>query len=216
MATTADYDALRYQELDAISQTLHGLSDDQWDTPSLCAGWQVRHVVSHMCLGYTTPMPRMLRLLARYRGDVPRASAELSVAYGDRHRPEEILAVLDTVRRDHVRKGISKFIKSSDGFVDHVIHHSDVRRPLGLAPVVPEARLVAALDVVPTLGGFVKAKSRVAGLRLVADDVGWSAGDGPEVRGHGEALLLAASGRTVVLDELSGEGLDQLRGRLAA
>jgi hypothetical protein len=81
---------------------------------------------------------------------------------------------------------------------------------------MPEERLVAALDVVPNLAGFVGAKQRVAGLRLVATDVDWSSGDGPRITGSGEAILLAASGRPVALDELDGEGLTTLRSRVAA
>jgi uncharacterized protein (TIGR03083 family) len=41
----------------AISELLEPLSPEQWDAPSLCDGWRVRDVVSHMCVGYTTRMP---------------------------------------------------------------------------------------------------------------------------------------------------------------
>jgi hypothetical protein len=81
---------------------------------------------------------------------------------------------------------------------------------------MPEERLVAALDVVPGLGGFVGSKKRTAGLRLEATDVGWSHGAGPEVGGPGEAILLTASGRPVAIDELEGDGVEALRARLAA
>ena len=74
---------------------------------------------------------------------------------------------------------------------------------------------MAALDVVPGLGGFVGAKQRVANS-LVATDVDWSHGSGPEVSGPGEALLLAASARPAGLPELDGEGVAALRERLAA
>ena len=68
----------------------------------------------------------------------------------------------------------------------------------------------------PGLGAFVKAKARTAGLRLVADDLDWSHGDGPEVMGSGEAILLVATGRRQALDELKGEGVETLRRRMAA
>ena len=45
------------------------------------------------------------------------------------------------------------------------------------------------------------------GLRLTATDLDWSAGSGPEVRGTGEALLMAVAGRADLLPELSGPGL---------
>jgi uncharacterized protein (TIGR03083 family) len=211
-----DYDQLRLQEMAAISELLHELDQEQWDHPSLCDGWRVRDVISHMCVGYTTPMPAMLAKVARRGFNVPKASLEESIAFGTEHSPAEILAVFDSIHRDNVRKGISRVIKPAEGLVDHLIHHQDIRRPLGRPRAMPEDRLVAALGVIPGLAGFVGAKKRVAGLRLVATDVGWTNGDGPEVAGTGEAILLAASGRPVVLDELSGEGLGTLRTRVAA
>lgn len=211
-----DYDQLRLQEMAAISEFLHELSSEQWDHPSLCDGWRVRDVISHMCVGYTTPMPAMIAKIARRGFNVPKASLDESIAFGTAHSPSEILAVFDSIHRDNIRKGISKVIKPGEGLVDHLIHHQDIRRPLGRPRAMPEDRLVAALDIIPGLGGFVGAKKRVAGLRLVATDVGWRSGDGPEVAGSGEAILLAASGRPVAIDELSGEGLGTLRARVAA
>src|SRR3954471_1735684 len=193
-----DYDRLRRDELADISGFLHGQPDEAWDHASLCEGWRVRDVVSHMCVGYTTPMPKMFTTVARYRFKVPEASRVESIAYGSDHTPQEILATLDLIHTQNVRKGISRVIKPAEGLVDHVIHHSDIRRPLGYTHEVPEARLLAALDAAPGIAGFVKAKQRAAGLRLVASDIDWSWGEGPEVKGTGEALLLAISGRDVV------------------
>ena len=190
-----DYDRMRLEEMAAISDFLHGLSTDQWDHPSLCEGWRMRDVVSHMCIGYTTP---------------------LSIGFGSSHTPEEILAVFDSIHEHNIRKGITKMIKPQEGLVDHLIHHQDIRRPLGQPRAMPEDRLLAALGVVPGLGGFVASKKRVAGLHLVATDVDWAHGEGPEVDGTGEAILLVASGRAVALPELDGEGVETLRQRLAA
>ena len=86
-----DYDRMRLQEMAAISELLHGLTPQQWDEASLCAGWRVRDVVSHMCLGYTTPMPTMLGKLARRGFNVPKASFEESISYGSAHDIGEIL-----------------------------------------------------------------------------------------------------------------------------
>ena len=211
-----DYNQLRLEELAAIGEFLAGLSDSQWDHPSLCEGWRVRDVISHMCIGYTTPTGTMVAKLARRRFNVPLASKEESIAFGSAHTPAEILTVFDRIHRDNVRKGISRLIKPREGLVDHIVHHQDIRRPLGLPRPMPSDRLLAALDVAPGLGGFVGARKRAAGLRLVASDLDWAHGDGPEVVGTGEAVLLAICGRPVVLDELSGAGVDRLRTRVAA
>jgi uncharacterized protein (TIGR03083 family) len=217
----ADHDRMRLQELASISECLHQLDDEQWDVASLCEGWRVRDVVSHMCVGYTTPMPTMLAKVARRRFNVPKASYAESVAFASARTPAEILAVLDEIHTTNLKRGIAKVIKPAEGLVDHLIHHQDIhhqdiRRPLGMPREMPADRLVAALDVVPGLNGFVGSKKRTAGLRLVAIDVDWTHGDGPEVQGTGEAILLVASGRPVALDELLGDGVGTLRDRLAA
>jgi uncharacterized protein (TIGR03083 family) len=96
---------------------------------------------------------------------------------------------------------------------DGTIHHQDIRRALGRPRVIPEERLVPVLTFslgAPTL----PSKRNVKGLRLIATDVDWTAGDGPEVTGSGEALLMAAAGRTEALDDLCGDGLATLRTRL--
>ena len=53
-------------------------------------------------------------------------------------------------------------------------------------------------------------RGRTRGLRLVATDIDWSHGGGPEVRGPGEALLMAMAGRGDALKDLSGPGKDEL------
>ena len=52
------------------------------------------------------------------------------------------------------------------------------------------------------------------GLRFVATDVPWTAGSGLEVRGAIAELLLTLAGRTSALDQLDGDGVDDLRSRL--
>lgn len=37
-----------------LADVLDGLSEAQWDRPSLCRGWTVRHVVAHHDVGPAT------------------------------------------------------------------------------------------------------------------------------------------------------------------
>jgi hypothetical protein len=55
-------------------------------------------------------------------------------------------------------------------------------------------------------------KANAIGIRIRADDLDWTHGDGPEVSGSGESLLLALTGRAATLDELTA--LDALRSRV--
>jgi uncharacterized protein (TIGR03083 family) len=96
-----------------------------------------------------------------------------------------------------------------------MIHQQDIRRAIGKPREIPEARLVAVLDFslkAPTL----PSKANRRGLRLVATDLDWTSGHGPEVVGPAEALLMAVAGRPHALGELTGDGLPTLRERVAA
>ena len=70
------------------------------------------------------------------------------------------------------------------------------------------------MDVLPRLGGFIHSKRVCRGLTFTATDIGHRVGDGPEVGGPGEALILAMSGRSVGLAELEGDGVATLRDRI--
>ena len=48
--------------------------------------------MSHMILGHTTPMPRMIGLLGKYGFNVPKASFHGSAAYGSAHSRGEVRA----------------------------------------------------------------------------------------------------------------------------
>lgn len=211
-----DYNRLRWDELASISEFVDTLSDEQWNHATLCEGWRVRDVISHMTLGYTTPMLPLIGMLAKYRFNIPKASAKGSVEYGSEHTSAELRTAFESIHRNHVRKGIAKVIPTKEGLLDHVVHHQDMRRQLGLPRQIPEERLVAALTAAPKISGFVGSKKRAADLQLTATDIDWTHGEGPEVRGPGEAILLALTGRAVALDELIGEGVATLRARIAA
>jgi hypothetical protein len=52
------------------------------------------------------------------------------------------------------------------------------------------------------------------GLRLEATDGPFTIGDGPLVRGTTEALVMVLAGRSAYLDDLSGDGVATIRGRV--
>ena len=60
------------------------------------------------------------------------------------------------------------------------------------------------------LGG----KRRSAGLTLVASDVDWTRGTGPEVRGPLASIISAVTGRKAGLASLTGDGLSVLTERI--
>ena len=69
------------------------------------------------------------------------------------------------------------------------------------------------LDVAKTAGFPLGIKKRIAGVRLCATDIDWQWGDGPEIRGPGEALFFAMLKKRMLLDKLDGDGVTVLTAR---
>ncbi len=215
VVTKQDFERMTAGEFADLRELLHGLSGEQWDAPSLCAGWKVRHVVGHMCLGsQLSPLSMPVRI-APFGFNVAKASSVLSYRYGDEHTPAQLLETFDWLSTAPGKPGLAKLVPAGEFFVDKLIHDQDIRRPLGIVRVVPAEHLRAALDVMPHIGGFLKSKRVAKGLRFVATDIDHAVGTGPEVRGPAEALVLALSGRPIGLPELTGAGLATLRDRIA-
>jgi hypothetical protein len=79
--------------------------------------------------------------------------------------------------------------------------------------VIPAERLLPGLRtalIAPDAGGLW----RIRGVRLIATDLRFSFGFGPEVRGAAEALLMAMAGRRGVVGELTGPGREKLARRI--
>jgi uncharacterized protein (TIGR03083 family) len=112
-------------------------------------------------------------------------------------------------------------------FVDTLVHGQDIAIPLGLTHPIPPAAaasaasrvwlmrepLLAKRKITPSTVVFAGTR-RLLGLRFTATDVAWSVGDGPEVRGPIDGILLALTGRTARLSSLSGEGTRALTAEL--
>jgi len=217
MVVGHDYGKLLWEETTDLAAFVSGLPDAQWDHQSLCDGWRVRDVIGHMCVGHTVPLGRILLEVAKHKGNIDAGSAVASVEFASARTPRELADLFSRIAADHTRRGISRVIPAKAGFTDHLVHHQDIRRPLGQLREIPEERLVAALDsLVTNLGGSMPARKRLKGLRLTATDVGWTHGDGPELRGPAEAIVLASLGRDVALADLEGEGAERLTDTLAA
>lgn len=188
---------------------LEGLTPQQWDSPTLCGGWRVRDVVAHM-ISYDPLGPgELLRRMAK--GFVTRGGANaVGVAEYARRAPEELIAL---IRRYAEPRGLTTGFGGRIALADGMIHQQDIRRPLGLLRAIPPERLEVVLRFAvwaPPLRGAL----RTRGVRLVATDLDWSWGRGPEVHGPGEALLMAMAGRGAALADLAGPGMEKLSRRV--
>jgi uncharacterized protein (TIGR03083 family) len=198
-------------EREDLLDLLRTLAPEQWRAPSLCAGWTVQDVVAHM-LSYEELGPREVAArFARGRLRFDRVKAVGLREYGSR-TPAELVDLLGR----HLRPtGLTAGLGGAIALTDGLIHQQDIRRPLGLPRTIPAERLLPALRTAmfaPTLLGVL----RVRDVRLVATDLGWTFGRGPEVRGTAEALLMTIAGRRGIAAELTGRGQERLARRLAA
>lgn len=203
--------ALARAEREDLLDLLGTLTPEQWRAPSLCAGWSVHDVVAHV-LSYEELGPRQLAArFARGSFRFGRVNAVGLREYADRSPAE----LTDLLRRHLTPTGLTAGLGGAIALTDGLIHHQDIRRPLGLPRAVPAERVRPALRTAlfaPTLLGVV----RVRDVRLVATDLDWTFGRGPEVRGTAEALLMTVAGRRGIAAELSGPGRERIARRLGA
>jgi len=177
---------------DGLADLLASSPPGTWDAPSLCAGWQVRHVVAHVS------MPT--RLTPETFG------AELAAAGGDFGRLSDTVAARDAGldAADHLTALRSPQLHrwqppggGAAGALSHaVIHSLDVTVALDRPPVAPRDAVVAVLDRLAGANGAIFGLD-LTGVRLVADDVDWSWGSGEVVRADGGSLVALLSGRTL-------------------
>ncbi|MBD0323669.1 MAG: maleylpyruvate isomerase family mycothiol-dependent enzyme [Aldersonia sp.] len=194
-------------EREDIAALLATLTPEQWEAPSLCAGWRVRDVVAHM-VSYDHLGP--LGLVQRFaKGAIVRAN-EVGVAEFRNYDTGELLDFFTA----HLQpRGLTAGFGGMIAMVDGTIHHQDIRRPLGLPRTIPPERLRYVLERTPG-NPRLGAGRRIRGLRLRATDLDWTHGEGAEVTGPGEALLMAMTGRRGFVAELDGPGQPILARRL--
>ena len=207
MATESPWPMI-HAERAALAEDLAPLTDEQWATPSLCTGLSVREVLGHMtATAGMTPAKFFagfaasgFRFHAMTAKDIVRATAGppadllarfRSLTTASTHPPGPVDAMLGEV----------------------IIHSEDIRRPLGIKRDYPVAAVTRVADFCLRSNLLLGGKKRSAGLTLRATDADWSAGSGPALSGPALSLVLAITGRSAALADLSGDGLATLRSR---
>ena len=196
---------------------LEQLTDDQWQHPSLCEGWTVRHVAAHLTLqqqrirdaaAFIARNPSMLRAVTLNR------SIHDSAVIQSRLPPDEIIGRIRAMigSRRH-----NAFVTPLETLTDILVHGQDIAVPLGAdLDMLTDATAVAATRQWDTRGTWLASVFRTVpldGYALRATDTDWARGEGPEVTGPVGAILLLLTGRRVALDRLAGSGVARLRGQ---
>jgi uncharacterized protein (TIGR03083 family) len=183
----------------SLADLLAGLTPAQWQTASICPGWTVQDVAAHVISSPQAKVLPVITGMARARGDFNRFMFDEARRAGARYSPEEIVAQY----RQHAGSRRHPLgTVPADPLLDVLIHGQDIAVPLGITrPMPPEAARAAAERIWAKSFPF-KARKRLAGVRVVATDIEWAAGEGEELRGPIALLLQLLSGRTYVTAQL--------------
>jgi uncharacterized protein (TIGR03083 family) len=179
--------------LTAIADLLAGLTPEQWEAQSLCAGWRVRDVAGHLVWRLGSSRRELVGSAARaYVGHFVRPSRAIDVVSraAATAEPAQLVARLREIAAARAASGRGGITELTEA----VVHGLDVAHPLGLTlPVHATAGGAVALRrslIAPT---EIKAVLRTR--RLVATDAEWSVGHGTPLRAPASGLILFLFGR---------------------
>jgi uncharacterized protein (TIGR03083 family) len=207
--TPTDTMQMARDEREEFAALLEGLTPQQWNNPTLCDLWTVREVAIHTVSYDELTTAGLVGRFLRGRLNTNRINAIGVADYADT-TPEQITAMIRANTDPH---GLTGGFGGRIALTDGMIHQQDIRRSIGLPRTIDPERLRTALDFAryaPTIRGAWRAR----GVRLVATDLDWAHGKGPEVRGSGEALLMVMAGRGTALNDLDGPGKAKLSRRI--
>ena len=195
---------------EALGGYLAGLSEADWNRPSLCAGWTVKDVAAHMLVIPTKSKGQVFRSFLGSGFNLEKMNAKYVRTITAEMSAADIAAA---TRTSAGSRFMPPGLKLSGVLTELVVHSSDISEGVGRAFDLPVEDYVAALDHLKTVQPVLGSKKRIAGLTLRATDTAWSTGSGPVVEGPAQQLLLAVAGRRTALDRLSGDGLATMRAR---
>jgi uncharacterized protein (TIGR03083 family) len=197
------------QERLSLAALLEGLSDEQWNSPSLCEEWRIKDVAAHVALAPQPPnVWGMLVAGVRAGGRFHKLNHDVSVRHAERPGAD----LVAELREHAASRRLPKVTNVRNILFDILVHGQDIAVPLGIPREMPTDAARAGIERVWTMGWPFGVKRSLKEFRFVATDVDWAAGDGPEVTGPVDALLLLLTGRPAALARLSGPGAAELSG----
>jgi len=103
------------------------LTDEQWETQSLCSEWRVRDVIAHLVMTPAgEPSPgQMVRALLRTRGDLWGAGRDVAIAYAARPTAD-LAAGLRTYAAVRTKP---VFVNADNIVLDLLVHGQDITVP---------------------------------------------------------------------------------------
>jgi uncharacterized protein (TIGR03083 family) len=204
----ADLMPMVHDERRSLAGFLDTLTPEQWRASTWCHKWAVQDVVAHLTAAGHITAPHFFGGFIRsgfnfdrfVEGDLQRYSGG---------SPDEVRQRYDAIIDSDRKPPGPAYVALGEVMV----HGEDIRRPLGAKGEHAPEHLTTLAELYKKTGAPLRAKTRLAGLRMVATDVDWSTGDGPEVRGPCMSLIMAMVGRSGALADCEGPGVETLRSR---
>jgi uncharacterized protein (TIGR03083 family) len=197
-----------HAERRSLADFLDTLTAEQWQEQTWCDKWNVQELVGHLTAAGNITAPHFFGGLITSGFSFDRFIDKDLRTYAA-GTPADVRARFEQIVDSNRKPPGPAYIALGE----IMTHGEDIRRALGTRGEHPAAHVVTLAELYKKTGAPMFGKKRSAGLRLVATDVDWSTGDGPEVRGPGMSLILAMVGRAAALADCEGEGVETLRSR---
>jgi uncharacterized protein (TIGR03083 family) len=204
----ADLTTMVQAERASLASFLQTLTPEDWAKPTWCDKWNVQQVTGHLVAAAKITAPHFFAGLIKSGFNFDKV-VEADLVSHAKGTPAEVLKRFQDIVNSTRKPPGPAYIALGEVMV----HGEDIRRALGAPGEHPKEHLLALVESYRKTGKPLGGKRRSDGLKLVATDLDWSAGDGPEVRGPAMSLILAMVGRRSALDDCSGPGVDTLRSR---
>jgi uncharacterized protein (TIGR03083 family) len=186
-----------------VADAFETLTGEQWESPSWCSGWRVRDVLGHLVHNAEASRVSMMRDVIRHP-----IRPDRGLDLNARQLGGEPVPTLAQRLRKAPRGGVHVIgFPAAVGLGDVLVHGNDALRALGLEFGADPDDAVAVLNAYRRVGGLIFHVRHSKNVRLVATDVKWSYGQGPEVTGRAIDLVMLMANRQQIVGTLSGPGV---------
>lgn len=172
-----------------LADLIDTLDAQQWLAPSLCDGWRVRDVAAHLTHSHMSPVRAIIEavksgfrfdpMIRRLGVEDPRSQSEIAAAL------RAMIGARKRVPGTSVQQPL----------IELLVHGQDMTVPLGIDRPMPIAAAVEAADRLSRMKFPLNAMARLDGIRLIATDADFAAGQGREVRAPIRDVVLVLAGR---------------------
>jgi uncharacterized protein (TIGR03083 family) len=172
-----------------LADLIDTLDAQQWMAPSLCDGWRVRDVAAHLTHSHMSPARAIVEavksgfrfdpMIRRLGVEDPRSQSEIAAAL------RAMIGARKRVPGTSVQQPL----------IELLVHGQDMTVPLGIDRPMPIAAAVEAADRLSRMKFPLNAMARLDGIRLIATDADFAAGQGREVRAPIRDVVLVLAGR---------------------